>query len=130
MTILNDFAKAADIVAESLGKYFGTRDSSELGRAIEVLQDQIASLQREITDPTLQETVVTLTRMSGADVLDVIGRDNALRLANEDYLADGPLTENMLLRVKPADQEDGAVYLTKVTMVTMSMLVLAPVVVG
>ena len=140
MTILNSFAQTADGVAENIGMYFVNRDPTALTEAIEKLQGQIAEFQQEQSDPALQETTVTLTRMNGDALLAAISKDNALCLRNEEYRADGPLVEGKLLRVKPfsgfdlhsaADafaEENSGVYLTKVTMCTSECLILAPVV--
>lgn len=140
MTTLNSFAKAADTVADHLGKYYATRDPNELTAAIEVLQEQITVLQGEMSEPQLQETTVTLTRMRGQDLLDGFQKNNALCLRNEEYLADGPISEGKLLRIKaysgidlnssenPFNDDADAIYLTKVTALTDSALILAPVI--
>lgn len=131
MTILNSFAQSADGIAEHIGKYFVTRDPEEITGAIEMLQEQIVAFQKEQAEPMLQETSVTLTRLTGEGLLAEIQKNNALCLRNEEYLADGPILEGKLLRVKPyADltAEDTGIFLTKVTLCTNEALILAPVV--
>lgn len=132
MTILNDFAKAAETAADHLGKYYATRDSNEITAAIEVLQHHISVCHAETDAPQLQEAVVSLTRMTGQEMMDGFQKDNALCLRNEEYISDGPIEEGKLLRVKsgvPCGHFDGdPIYLTKVTALTANVLILAPVV--
>lgn len=130
MTIMNGFVKAAEEVCDHTSSYFISRDPQELEKAIEVLEAQIEAYREEQAQPALQETRVTLTRMTAEVLVKTIERDNSVVLNNGDYLADGRIEAGKFIRVFTSDQEENSAYLTKVTLASDDILVLAPVVVG
>lgn len=128
MTILHKFSQRANDIANLISQYFVTLDSKSLADANEILREQIAEFQSEAKAPSIQDTMVTFRRLTGAQLESELQSENALSLQNEDYIADGPIEKGKLIRIQTVDQEEGSVGLMKVTLVTEQFLILAPVI--
>jgi hypothetical protein len=130
MTLLNSFVKASEEIAGHMSAYYMTRDPAELQAALDLVEQSATALQAEIDTPALQDTRLSLTRMSTKTLLETVERDNAVVLGNTDYLADGPIQQGQFIRVSAQDQEINTVYLLKVTVADNDRVILAPVVVS
>lgn len=93
-----------------------------------VLEEAIQKLQNELDSPELQATEIRLTQLTVEHVQKMIASSNSVRLHNSDYLADGVVEENRVIRVQAVDQPEASVLLFHVVVSSDTMVVLAPVV--
>lgn len=81
------------------------------GRNIEALKKAIQLIESEIADPSLQETVIQLTKLTSKEVNKQLTEKGCLKIPNDDGDATGPVAEGKFIRVMALGQDDGCTVL-------------------